>query len=70
MAKSEAVEAKSNDIDPIERAAIFLMSLDEDEAAEVLKHIGPKEVHKLSMAMAALKNVQTDEVNSVIDDFM
>lgn len=71
MAKSEnKVEPGAGEIGAVERAAIFLMSLEEDEAAEVLKHIGPKEVHKVSMAMAALKKVQTEEVDSVIEDFI
>ena len=30
--------------DGIEKSAILLMSLGEDEAAEVMKHLGPREV--------------------------
>ena len=53
----------------IERSAILLMSLGEEEAAEVFKHLGPKEVQKLGAAMAALKNVQRTRVETVLDDF-
>ena len=33
-------------------AAIFLMSLGEEEASEVFKHFSPKEVQKLGEAIA------------------
>lgn len=53
-----------------DRAAIFLMSLGEDEAAEILKHLGPKEVQKLGTAMTSLQNVTRDQVNAVLQDFV
>ncbi|MFW5453662.1 flagellar motor switch protein FliG [Thioalkalivibrio sulfidiphilus] len=52
-----------------ERAAVFLMSLGEDAAAEVLKHMGPKEVQRLGTAMATLANVSRTEVQKVLDEF-
>ena len=36
----------------LEKAALLLMTLGPDEAAEVLKHLGPREVQKLTMKMA------------------
>ncbi len=53
-----------------ERAAIFLLSLGEQEAAAVLKHMGPKEVQKVGAAMASLTNVSKDQVGAVLDDFV
>ena len=44
-------------ISGVEKAAIFLLTLGEDTASRVLRHIGPKEVHKISSAMASMKNV-------------
>ena len=32
----------------VEKGALLLLALGEDEAAEVLKHLGPKEVNKLA----------------------
>lgn len=55
--------------DGIEKAAILLVSLGEEHAAEVLKHLGPREVQKLGHAMAALKSVPRARVESVLDDF-
>ncbi|TVP92785.1 MAG: flagellar motor switch protein FliG [Thioalkalivibrio sp.] len=53
-----------------ERAAVFLMSLGEEAAAEVLRHMGPKEVQRLGTAMANLSNVSRTEVGEVLDEFV
>lgn len=52
-----------------ERAAILLMSLGENEAAQVLKHMGAKAVQKIGAAMAQMQNVSRDEVTGVIQGF-
>lgn len=52
-----------------ERAAILLMSLGETEAAEVLKHMAPKDVQKVGQAMAGLSNVSRDRATVVLADF-
>lgn len=54
----------------IDQAAILLMSMGEASAAEVLKHMGPKEVQALGTAMASLSNVQQNEVEVVLNNFM
>jgi flagellar motor switch protein FliG len=53
-----------------ERAAILLMSLGEAEAAEVLKHMGAKDVQKVGQAMASLTNVTRERANEVMDRFV
>ncbi|WP_200177280.1 flagellar motor switch protein FliG [Ectothiorhodospira shaposhnikovii] len=53
-----------------DRAAVFLMSLGEEAAAQVLKHMGPKEVQRIGTAMASLSNVSKKEVGDVLDDFI
>ena len=53
-----------------ERAALLLMTLGEEEAAEVLKYMGAKEVQELGVAMASLKNVTRDEAGNVLDVFI
>ncbi|MBZ0124892.1 MAG: flagellar motor switch protein FliG [Rhodocyclaceae bacterium] len=55
--------------DGITKSAMLLLTLGEDEAAEVLKHLGPREVQKLGAAMAALKSVPRDKVEAVVDAF-
>jgi flagellar motor switch protein FliG len=53
----------------VERAAILLLSLGEQAAAEVLKHMAPKEVQKIGAAMAAMTNVSRDQVGTVLENF-
>ncbi|MEG1681228.1 MAG: flagellar motor switch protein FliG, partial [Stenotrophomonas sp.] len=36
----------------VQRAAVLLLSLGETDAAEVLRHMEPKEVQKIGIAMA------------------
>jgi len=52
-----------------ERAAIFMMSLGETGAAEVLKHMVPKDVQKVGTAMAMLNNVSNASVSNVLTEF-
>jgi flagellar motor switch protein FliG len=52
-----------------ERAAILLLTLGESEAAQVLKHMGAKEVQRIGTAMAKLANVSREEVHGVISEF-
>ncbi len=55
--------------DGITKSAMLLLTLGEDEAAEVLKHLGPRDVQKLGAAMAQLKSVPRDRVEAVVDEF-
>jgi len=52
-----------------ERAAIFLMSLGEAEAADILRHMGAKDVQRLGQAMANLTNVTAEQAEDVLDSF-
>ncbi|MEA2078590.1 MAG: flagellar motor switch protein FliG, partial [Pseudomonadota bacterium] len=52
-----------------DRAAVLLLSLGEQNAVEVLKHMGPKEVQKVGAAMAAMTNVPRDQVTQVLEQF-
>lgn len=53
----------------LEKAAILMMSLGEQEAAEVFKHLAPKEVQRLGETIARMKSVSRERVDGVIDDF-
>ncbi len=53
----------------LQKSAILLMSLGEDGAAEVFKHLAPREVQKLGQAMAELKGVTREKIGSVVDAF-
>jgi flagellar motor switch protein FliG len=54
----------------LQKSAVLLMSLGEDQAAEVLRHLAPREVQKISQAMADLRNVSHEEIDSVMKDFV
>jgi flagellar motor switch protein FliG len=54
----------------IKKAALLLMALGEDEAAEAFRSLGPREVQKITLAMAALKNVTRGAVDTVLQDFI
>lgn len=51
------------------RAAIFLMSLGEREATEVLKHMPVSEVQKLGKAMATIDKVSVEQADNVLELF-
>lgn len=53
----------------IQDAAIFLMSIGEEEAAEVFKHLSPKEVQKLGETIAKTRSVSHDRVDQVMQKF-
>ncbi len=52
-----------------ENAAILLMSLGEEEASEVFKHLSPKEVQALGETIAKLKVIKRAQVEEVLDKF-
>ena len=53
----------------LEDAAILLMSLGEEEAADVLRHLEPKEVQRLGETIARMKAVSREKVEGVLDKF-
>ncbi|WP_101049395.1 flagellar motor switch protein FliG [Macromonas nakdongensis] len=55
--------------DGLQNAAIFLMSLGEEEAAEVFKHFSPKEVQRLGETIARMRTVSKEKVDGVIHKF-
>jgi flagellar motor switch protein FliG len=56
--------------DGIMKSAVLLLALGENEAAEVMKYLSPKEVQKLGAAMASLKSVGRDQVEGTVNDFL
>lgn len=52
-----------------QRAAVFLMALGEDEAGQVLRHMTARDVQSVGAAMAALKNINREQADAVLDSF-
>ena len=54
----------------VEDAAIMLMSMGEEQASEVFKHLLPKEVQRLGETIAKLKAVPRERYESVVENFL
>ncbi|MES9814160.1 MAG: flagellar motor switch protein FliG [Candidatus Thiodiazotropha sp.] len=74
VADSKAVATEENSevakIGGVSRAAILLLALGEKDAAELLRHMGPKEVQDVGLAMATLTDVSTDQMEGVMRHFV
>lgn len=53
----------------VENAAILLMSLGEEQAGEVFKHLTPKEVQRVGETIARMKTISHDRLGQVLDKF-
>lgn len=51
-----------------EKAAIFLSSIGEEAASEILKYLDEKDIGKISMSMTRLKMVKRSSVNEVLKE--
>lgn len=49
-----------------QKAAILLLTLGEEDAASILKHLGARDVQAVGTAMAQLKNVSKEQVETVL----
>ncbi len=61
---------KPGDLAGTQRAAILLMSLSEQDAASVLKQLDAREVQKLGVAMAEIKQITREQMTAVLDNFI
>ena len=66
MAEEKTISSLSG----VQRAAVLLMAMGSNNAAEVLKHLNPKEVQTLGTAMASLENINKGTMDTVMDDFI
>lgn len=67
---NKKAEPPKSNLSAVDQAAILLLSLGEADAAEVLRHMGPKEVQRIGAAMSKLKNVQQSDVQAVMGSFL
>jgi len=52
-----------------EKAAILLRAIGEDAAAQVMRHLDPKEIRKIGRYMTALSHISREEEQAVIQEF-
>lgn len=62
--------AENPQLSGTQKAAIVLLTLGEQQAAEVLKHMSAKEVQKLGVAMTSVGGVTREQVVDVVDGFV
>ena len=63
---SQAVQNLSG----LERSALLMLGLGEQHAAEILRHMGPKEVQEIGLAMAGLSNITNSQMERVMQKFV
>ena len=51
-------------------AAVLLLSLGEKAAADVLKHLGPKDIQRVGAAMSAVGPLTVDQVSDTLSTFL
>lgn len=69
----EMIEAQDYDVGKLEgvdKAAILLLSLSEEDAAQILKHLEPKQVQKLGQAMAQIDDMTQTKITAVHKHFI
>lgn len=66
---AQAEKAVSN-LRGVEKSALLLLALGEKHAADILQHMGPKEVQDLGMIMAGLNNITSDMMEEVMSEFV
>lgn len=55
--------------DGVQKSAILMLALGEDEAAEVMKYLGPREVQKLGAAMSTMRSIGSEQLEQVLEEF-
>ncbi len=74
MAEELAVAEEPNydvgKLEGVDKAAILLLSLSEEDAAQILKHLEPKQVQKLGTAMAKVDDMTQTKITAVHKHFI
>ena len=68
--KDDTFDDALSDIDGITRAAILAQVLGEDAAAEIFKHLAPREVQRLCAAIKSLENIPQAQVDRTVNSFL
>jgi flagellar motor switch protein FliG len=69
-AKAEALRQEMAAMSGSQRAAVLMLLLGEQQAAEIVRFLDPKEVQALGGAMVSVADLSQEAVNQVLDDFV
>jgi len=64
------LQAQFNVMSVTEKAAVIMLLLGEQQAADVIRFMAPREVNALGSAMVSVADLSQDLVNLVLDDFV
>ena len=67
---TDKLRAELAGITSTQRAAVLMLLLGEEQAAEIIKYLNPKEVQALGAAMVQVANFSQEAVNYVLDEFV
>jgi len=70
LVMTDKLRAELANITSTQRAAVLMLLLGEEQAAEIIKFLSPKEVQSLGAAMVQVANFSQDAVNFVLDEFV
>ena len=67
---SEALQKELDEMTTTQRAAVITLLLGEQQAADIIRYLNPREVQSLGGAMVGVADLSQEAVNIVLDDFV
>jgi flagellar motor switch protein FliG len=67
---TEALQQELDDLSGTQRAAVLMLLPGEQQAAEIIRFLNPKEVQALGGAMVSVADLSQEAVNIVLDEFV
>jgi len=67
---TEALQEELDGLSGTQRAAVLMLLLGEQQAAEIIRFLNPKEVQALGGAMVSVADLSQEAVNIVLDEFV
>ncbi len=67
---SEELQAELDAMTTTERAAVIMLLLGEQQAADIIRYLNPREVQALGGAMVGVADLSQEAVNLVLDQFV
>jgi flagellar motor switch protein FliG len=67
---SDALRREMSELTGTQRAAVLMLLLGEEQAANIIRFLSPKEVQGLGAAMVQVAELSQEAVNAVLDEFL
>jgi len=67
---SEALQGELDHMTSTDRSAVIMLLLGEQQAADIIRYLTPREVQALGSAMVGVADLSQEAVNIVLDDFV